>query len=357
MLFLGINDIMKNKTQMVIDQQKGIPMIPSQKNIVLMLVITCLWFPLTTFANVSITQTISLKSGWNAIFLEVLPDEPDPDVLFDNTPVNQVLTFVPEISSIQFIKDPDEIEWKKNEWLRWVPPQAPESFLKNLYSLIDNQAYLVFSSSDVILHFTGTPHIKKRKWQPDAYNLLGFYVDTVVSPTFTQYFSGSPAHHQLDIYTLINNSWKHIDNPEQVNIESGKAYWVYCDNSSQYAGPLEINLPGSGNELNFRKTIAQWDLTIVNRTTDPLSFTVTPIQNSITDSEVPLSIVSYTDIINKVFTPFKTQTSAMVMKAGESVVFRLSIRRNDIHAPSVSNLLKFTDDLGNRFYLPVRAEK
>jgi hypothetical protein len=94
----------------------------------------------------------------------------------------------------------------------------------------------------------------------------------------------------LDIYTLVNHTWRHIDNPEQVNIESGKAYWVYCDKSSQYSGPLEIKLPGSGHELNFRYTIPQWDITIVNQSPEPLSFTVSPIPNSNTDSGVPLSI-------------------------------------------------------------------
>jgi len=339
-------------------------MIPSQKKnplnlvILVIIMIICLCFSSSiTFANTSITQTISLKSGWNAIFLEVLPDEPDPDVVFDRTPVRQVLTFVPEISSIQFIENPEEIDWKKDEWLRWVPPNASESFLKNLYSLLANQGYLVFSLSDYTLNIKGTPYIKNRKWQPDNYNLIGFYVDPVKPPTFTQYFSGSPAHSQLDIYTLINNTWKHIDNPEQVNIESGKAYWVYCDNSSQYAGPLEIILPGAGNELNFRSTIPQWDLKLVNQLKEPLSFTVTPIPNSITDAGVPLSIQSFTENYQKVFTPFENQTAAITMEAGESIMFRLSIRRNDMYDLNVSSLLKFADDLGNRFYLPVRAEQ
>ncbi|MBF0451506.1 MAG: hypothetical protein HQK75_12445 [Candidatus Magnetomorum sp.] len=336
-----------------------IPLIPSQKmnQFIIRMILFCLWFPSTIFANVSRTQTISLKSGWNAIFLEVFPDKPDPDVIFANTPVTQVLTFIPENSSIQFIKDPDEIEWKKDEWLRWLPPHGPESFLKNLFALINNQAYLIFSLSDYTLNITGTSYIIKQKWLPDNYNLTGFYVDPTAPPTFAQYFSGSPAHRQLNVYTLINSTWKHIENPEQVNIESGKAYWVYCDNSSQYAGPLEINLPGAGNELNFRNTIPQWDITIVNRSTEPLSFTVTPIPNSITDAGVPLSIVSYTDNTHKIFTPFDNQTSAIAIETGESVKFRLSIRRNDIYAPTVSSLLKFSDDLGNRFFLPVRAEQ
>ena len=358
MLFPEINNVMK--TKQAFNKRKEFLMIPSQKTNQVFLFILMnifLWFPCTTFANVSITQTISLKSGWNAIFLEVLPDDPNPDTVFNGTPVIQVLTFVPEISSIQFFKDPDEIQWKKDEWLRWVPPQYPEALLKNLYSLLNNQAYLVFSTSDYTLNISGTPYLKKYKWQPNTYNLVGFHVDPVEPPTFFQYFEGSSAHNQLDIYTLTNNTWQHIDTPEQVNIESGKAYWVYCKNSSQYVGPLDISLPGVGDELNFQDTIPQKDLTIVNRSKELLSFTVTPIPNSITDAGVPLSIISYTDVTNKIFTPFESQSEVVAMEAGESVKFRLAIRRNDMNAATVSSLLKVADDLGNRFYIPVIAEQ
>ncbi|ETR69077.1 MAG: hypothetical protein OMM_04168 [Candidatus Magnetoglobus multicellularis str. Araruama] len=120
---------------------------------------------------------------------------------------------------------------------------------------------------------------------------------------------------------------------------------------------MEINLPGIGNELNFRNTIPQKEITIVNRSLEPLSFTVTPIPNSINDAGVPLSIISNADLTNTVFKPFESQTEAIAIEAGESVKLRLAIRQNDIHAPTVSNLLKVADDLGNRFYIPVRAEQ
>ena len=60
----------------------------------------------TTVQKYSPYQTIHLNTGWNAIFLEVFPDEPNPDFLFKDTPITQVLTIFAKDSSVQFIEDP-----------------------------------------------------------------------------------------------------------------------------------------------------------------------------------------------------------------------------------------------------------
>ncbi|KPA11458.1 conserved hypothetical protein, secreted [Candidatus Magnetomorum sp. HK-1] len=48
--------------------------------------------PVMALAGKTVTQTIHLNTGWNAIFLEVFPEEPNPDILFKDTPITQVLT-------------------------------------------------------------------------------------------------------------------------------------------------------------------------------------------------------------------------------------------------------------------------
>jgi len=313
--------------------------------------------PAMSFANVSITQTIQLTAGWNAIFVEVLPDEPDPDILFNNTPIVQVLAFLPDKSSVQFIESPDEIDWKSDKWRRWLSPNESGSFLNNLYSIQNDQAYIVFASVDFTLNITGTPSIHKRQWFPDTYNLIGFYVDPVAPPTFAQYFAGSPNHRQSDIYTLTNNVWKRIESPDQENIKAGKAYWVFCNGGSSYAGPLQVIVPGTGKDLDYSRTIPFWELTFINHSPDPLSFTVTPIPNSVTDAGVPLSIQSYTDLTEKVFTPFENETPQMNLESGQSQKFTICIRRDSILTETISSILKIADDLGNRYYLPIRAQQ
>jgi len=313
--------------------------------------------PVMAMANKTITQTIHLKAGWNSIFLEVIPDEPDPDILFKDSPITQVLTIYTNESSVEFIEDPDEVSWKSNTWFRWIPSNAPEALLKTLHALNENQGYIIYSNDDYTLNIDGQPYIRKRQWQPDAYNLVGFFVDPVAPPTFAQYFAGSKSHENLRVFTLIDGIWRQIEKPELENITSGKAYWVYCEGGSDYSGPLQIKLPGANDYLNFGRTITEWEIDFANRSPNPLSFSVTPVSNDQDNETVPLSTISYTKITLKVYEPFTHTTSPIVMEAGQSVQFGLSVRRNMIQTDSVSSLIKISDDLGNRFFVPVTADK
>jgi len=73
-----------------------------------MLIITLLCIPGLLYAGQEITQSLGLKAGWNAVYLEIGPAEADPDIIFSGTPVTQALTFYPKNSPVQFIQDPAE---------------------------------------------------------------------------------------------------------------------------------------------------------------------------------------------------------------------------------------------------------
>ncbi len=314
--------------------------------------------PCKSFSGITTTQHINLLKGWNAIYLEVYPVEPDLDLTFKNTPVEQVLSYFSDSTPTQFIQDPNEIDWKKEKWQVWFQPGHPQEYLKTLHAFIDHQAYIVFStSSDYTLQITGTSGINKRQWQPDAFNFVGFYVDPIAPPTFEQYFAGSVNHQDMTIYTLTNGIWKAIEKTDQELIQSGIAYWVYCKGGSQYVGPLEINLPGANNYLDFSRTISEFNIEMINRSPDPLSFTVTPVSNPQNEETVPLSTVSYTLITIKEYQPFETQTQPVVIEQGQSENFLLAIRRDDLEGESVSGLIKIADDMGNCFMIPIKAEK
>jgi len=313
--------------------------------------------PNTSVAGITTTQTFNIIKGWNAVFLEVYPDDPDLDSTFKDTPITQVLSYFPDTTPTQFIQNPAEIDWKKDKWQVWFQPDHPQAYLKTLHALIDNQAYIVFSTSDYTLQITGMPGIQKRQWQPDAFNLMGFYVDSIAPPTFAQYFAGSDDHQDMAIYTLNNGIWKAIEQADQVLIQSGIAYWVYCDGGSQYAGPLEIKLPGANSYLDFDRTITEWELEIINRSPDPLSFTVSPIPNAQNEATVPLSTVAYTMITIKEYHPFVTQTQPITIEEGQSERFIIAIQRDEIESNSVSGLIKISDDMGNRFWVPIKATK
>jgi len=309
------------------------------------------------YAANTIKQSIHIEAGWNSIFLEVQPVDSNPDNIFKKTPVNLVLTYFPKNSSVQFIESPDEIKWKQEGWHRWLPSDKQESVLNNLHAINDNQAYIIFSTQNFTLEITGVSTIRNHKWQPDSFNLTGFYVDPIAPPTFAQYFANSKAHSELNIYQLKENSWSKIESPDAYNIESGKAYWIYCHGSSNFTGPMDVSLPGTFDFLNFIGSNTELEFEIINNSPDPLSFKIEPVANEPGDDMVPLSIVSYTLQKTKIFEPLISFAPTSALEPGQKLIFRIAVRRNEIMKNEVNNLLKIIDDLGNRFYIPVFAEK
>src|SRR4051794_11510335 len=57
------------------------------------------------------TQQIQLQKGWNSVFLEVVPQDMTPAIVFSNAPVSVVATYFPLANSVEFLADPVRINW------------------------------------------------------------------------------------------------------------------------------------------------------------------------------------------------------------------------------------------------------
>lgn len=141
-------------------------------------------------ATILTQQTIPLIKGWNAVFLEISPQDSSPDDIFSALPIDQVFCFFPRKTSVEFVRNPDMVNWQKEAWGRWVPDNQPDSFLNTLFSILPGRAYLIHSKQDFVWTLKGYNTFIPTLWQPDSFNLKGFYVDPVFSPTFAQFFSG-----------------------------------------------------------------------------------------------------------------------------------------------------------------------
>lgn len=312
-------------------------------------------------ADVTRTQTIDLTAGWNAVFMEVTPLEADMDAVLDGTPVSQVLAYFPKAGAVQYIQDPSEVDWRNREWRRWIPSDQPAAVLNDLHALQAGRAYLMFASADRQWDVAGTaPKFLKREWRPDSFNFLGFYVDPAAPPTFLQYFEGSEAHADFRVYELRENQWRPVADPGGVNIASGRAYWIWCDGGSDYPGPMEIETPAIQSRVDFTATAAELDVSLTNRSPNPLTFTIEQISNASGDQLVPLSVAVFDPTAaqdNKTYDPLTVWSPATALEPGEKRSVSLAVERKAIASDTVSGLLKITDDLGDVVYIPVTAEK
>jgi len=134
---------------------------------------------LSAAAGGTVVQTIPLRAGWNAIHVEVEPLEPATGAIFRNAPIDSVWTYGGRLSAVDFIQDPDEPVWNRNQWLVYLPTNRVESFQNNLFQLQANRAYLIKATASHTLTLEGRPVLPQEVWVPDAYNLRGFPMDPV----------------------------------------------------------------------------------------------------------------------------------------------------------------------------------
>ncbi len=305
----------------------------------------------------TLSQTIQLTPGWNAVFLEITPDDPDLDAVFDGTSVDLVVSFYPMATPVQYIQDPGEIEWKRDGWHRWTRPGSPDAFANNLYALQANQAYLIKATEEVTLTLSGEPKARAFKWRPDSFNFTGFHIDPDNPPTFEQYFSGSDAHADSHIFYLSENQWVRVARPEEAVISPGEAYWVYCCGGSDYPGPLEVNLGGAGDRISFQKPVYGTDFELVNRQDGPLTVDLALVANS-GGPDLPLFIVERSLSSGDLsYTPVTTGGIAFDLSSGEERTIRLAVKTDARGAFQASNLIRITDSEGGRIHVPAIYEQ
>lgn len=221
-------------------------------------------------------QTIALRAGWNAIFIDVDPLDRDPAKVFAGLPVAKVAAYLPSRTPVEFIQDPGSKEWKREGWSVWYGPGSAEEELSDLYAVLGGRGYLVKMTEAAQLTVLGYAILTPFQWRADAYNFFGFPVDPVSPPTFGAWFAGSPSHQSTKrptVYSLDGaGHWVPVDRMDQVQIQPNTAYWVFCQGGSSYQGPLSVlGVPG---RLDFGEVTAQIRVRLQNPLDHPLSVTM-----------------------------------------------------------------------------------
>lgn len=319
--------------------------------------------PGRSLASQLATQTFTLHPGWNAIYLEVAPENAATSAVFDGIPVDSVWTFQAQISAVQFIQDPKEPVWNKSRWAVYVPTNRVESFQNNLFSVQANRAYLVNLSgaSPATLSVTGRPSLRRSDWVPNAYNLRGFPVDAAAPPTFLAFFGPSPAHydraagHLQPIYRLSGSGEWNLVSPGDA-MQNGEAYWVYTQGPSDYQAPLGVQVD-TGDGLDFGVEVGTLNLKLSNLT-GATKFVA--IQDSIAPADNALSYSQFNATNGIQWPHLLTNPPApysLSVGPGEEVTMRLGIRRGDFAGDLYETLLEVTDGEGSRIAVPVSANK
>ena len=318
-------------------------------------------------------QVIPLNPGWNAVFLEVMPEPAECAAVFAGVPVESVWAWNRKFSSIQFLQNPTELLPQQPEWLTWFPADHPQAFLTSLHRISGAQAYLIKvrdNAGPVTWRVKGRVGLPKQAWYPDSYNLAGLYVTDTGAPTFAQYFAASPAHAGQAVYTLTSaGEWERIATPGATQIMRGKAYWIKCAGASSYQGPLKVSA-GGGRGVDCSDRLDAFVLRIEHSGAGTATCAVAllasdaaPVVSGVTSVAGPVAL-SYgrPDAAHAQFTwealPARLEHE---LGSGQEWELELQVRRADMGRANAAgaiyaSILEVTDGSGVRVLVPVTAK-
>jgi len=232
-----------------------------------------------------LSQTNTLKPGWNAVYLHVdashitLTNLIAVDI---NNPILEVWLWAPTPSTMQFIDDPLNPIDSGSQWASWIRASSGSSMLQRL---IGNAAYLVRVGTNVTSYnwvVKGRPVPPKYQWTTTGLNFLGFPTVTINPPNFEAFLSQCPALYpnpNTEIYQYVGGDLG-TTNPVRVfafrttSVKRGQAYWIRAgDYFNRYFGPFETtfsNLRG----IDFGASLSSSSFRLRNLTASNLTVTL-----------------------------------------------------------------------------------
>jgi hypothetical protein len=294
-------------------------------------------------------QTLTLRPGWNAVFLEIEPDQRDLATIFAGIPIASIWRWRPDIQGAQFVRDPAEGLENIDGWFAWFPEPRPDAFLSNLFQLEGNTAYLIRLDGNQQRQVTlsGRPLFRPTAWVSNAFTLTGLPASTQHPPTFAEYFGPSTAHSGQPVYTLdAQGRWQLVSSPGSQTIERGRAYWIFTRGSSRYQGPMQVVLD-QGDALEFSAALDEIRLVLRNFSGASGSFLIERINGE----TLPLLYLLEDEETGELAWPELRDALMLDAPAGSDVFFTLAVDRRRFTSSRMEQVFSITDEQGTRVLL------
>jgi hypothetical protein len=303
------------------------------------------------------TQSVPLRAGWNSVFIDVEPTNPEPGVVFTNLPVTKVAAFFPSSSPVEYIQDPAAASWKQQGWRMWYAPSMPESAVSDLRSVRGGQGYLVYASAPATLSVTGEIQLRRYRWRSDSFNFVGFPASGVEPPTFATWFAGSTAQRsdtRASIYSLdAAGYWRPVLQPGSTLVQPGVAYWVFSKGGSDYQGPLDVSIPVGGGDgrLDFGAAGERLSVRFSNPTGVPVRFSLELSPSDALPLEHEERIPGQAALVR---VPVTAGALFGPVEAGGKLDVRLVLDRARLSGAGAA-VITVRDDVGSLVRIPVTA--
>ena len=338
-----------------------------------------------------LTQQITVKPGWSAVYLHVDASDRNLDQLVDAdsaNPITQIWLWQPPIGTVQYLTDPRSPLNGDSLWATWYRPSLGQA--SSFGNLIPNAAYLVYSpaATNYTWSVKGKPVPPSYAWDISGLNLLGFPTPTN-APRLDAFLAPDPASlaSVVEIYqykggSLGGTNPVRVLSPHATFVNRGQAFWLRTPTGSSgavannsYFGPFQV-VPPNTKGVEFGDTLSQLSLRLRNATTNNLTVTLSLLASEVAPGATvapprpPLLVrgeliganltYSFSDLSQSNL----TWTLRPKGQAGSDIAIVLGLNRyamtNHSLGTNFAGILKFTDAIGgtgiSEVHVPVTAE-
>ncbi|MBQ9693267.1 MAG: hypothetical protein IJV69_00730 [Kiritimatiellae bacterium] len=219
---------------------------------------------------VSISQSVTITKGWNAIYINVIPQH-SADELFESWPTDSISVYrtisVNDIGALQ-----NGSTTPPTRYAVWHRDNATASSFVTL----PGDSVLVFKASDnYSTTVTGTPIARQMIWEngATATNYFGISAGSA-EPTIADYFSGLPTEASVT-YQMLSGTEdvpKLIARSSTTKLKSGNALLIQNVKSGIWSGVFSLT-PRYGVDFGAHQTVSS--LSITNRSLTKQTISVT----------------------------------------------------------------------------------
>ncbi|MBQ3748533.1 MAG: hypothetical protein II863_14105, partial [Kiritimatiellae bacterium] len=200
-----------------------------------------------------IEETMMLKNGWNAIYLESTPTNALCDAFFEGAPVERVASYQSDAysSTRQIADDGSTIDQKPLSYRVWVPGDAAAS---TMTALRGGCVYLIYAKDVWTTTFLGVPAAPRQTWRATSgetgfMNLVGVSADTNASMTAKAYFGEGPFGTANGIAYQIKGTKESEPTfskflNARVTMQGGKAYALTATKDAEWPGVIGVQGDG-----------------------------------------------------------------------------------------------------------------
>lgn len=326
-------------------------------------------------AGVQSAQTVTLRPGWNAFYLEVAPEE-SPDELFADWPVRSVSAYDQSafLETRQYSGGESTEGTRPTGYLVWR--RGADAGLTSMIGLGANTVYLAFNTNAVgAAVFTttvyGRPRAPRVSWHPssdgDAQNLVGLSLVGGVASGVGEYFDGlngtGDSFHAYRIWGSdeLKPSLSEVFPSEPLS--NGQVLAMTSTKVSDWSGVIRVSPVGG---VDFGKTESLAFVDLKNESSRPrtvrLSLAAGSARKLIEVPPVPTGLMIRTTSDGEwcEFTPSAPQT--VELDADETCRVALALDRTKLNGPAdlrYGAVLSVSDDTpggsGFRASVPVEA--